>query len=334
MYCVKKKESKKRKKIISGILVIAIFALSACKSDDTKLSKTMEIKQLHNGDAKFYNDDILTNVNGVMAIYNTSGEQLKTYSEVAANWLSCISEEGIIVYGNFNQQIGVVKLDENYNIESNQIIMTTENLQIDPTIIKVNNTYYITVTEIEGNVNNADPSQENGNYTIHLYSSSDLVNWNYVSKVVEMKNNLEDVDIFFQENHFYVTYEQEVVDKGNSSICLIESEDESGSTWGEPRELLPADCDHEPASWQQIDDGYRLYYSCDLKNEGESYMGGNIFYADFDKEYNLVKKDNEISTVTSKGILLYDVEQKQGKNIYLYAKDYLADCDMVIEQEK
>lgn len=326
--------------IIFILILLTLFAVAfsivlprVVKTDSVNFKISTEIDGLHNGDAKFYRDCIITNVDSVLKIFDKDGKNRKTYHDVTVNWLDSLPEEGIIVYGNGNNELGIVKLDDNYNLISNDIIMKTENLQIDPTITKVGENYYITATEIEGTINNPDSEQENGIYTIHLYQSSNLKDWSLVSDVVTAKNNLEDADVFFQNDRFYVTYEKEVIDKGDSTINITISTDSTGKVFNETHELLPADCDHEPATIEQLDSGYRLYYSCDKNYYGESYQGGQVFCAEYDEEWKMVYKDHLLKTETKKGILLYDVKGNVKNQHILYAKNYLTDCDMIVEEK-
>ncbi len=292
----------------------------------------MNIPQLHNGDAKFFNNSIITSLNGSLTIYDINGSMVASYPDVMTNWIDGLADEGIIVYGNGNKQIGIVQLDDDFKLLSNEIIMETDNLQIDPTIIKVQDTYYITVTEIEGTVNNADINSENGIYTVHLYQSTDLSNWQYVTDVVTANNNIEDIDVRFWNDRFVVLYEKENVDKGDSAIYVTISTDDTGKQFGEEKELISANCYHEPASIEQTTAGYRLYYSCDKDNRGTSYQGASAYYADFDENWNLKDKDKRLYTQFSDGILLYDVQYTQKGIRLLYARNYLTDCDMIVEE--
>ena len=319
--------------VISGCLLAASVAGCGNTNTDKKFVIRSEVNQLHNGDAKFYKNHVITNINGIFTVYDLDGNKVKEYPEIAVNWLDGISEDNIIIYGNFNNQIGILQLDDEMQVLSNHVIMETEELQIDPTITKVRESYYITVTEIQGIVNNADPTAENGEYTLKLYKSKDLQQWKFVSNVVQLKNNVEDVDVSYENGKFYVFYEKENVDKGDSSINVAISSDKEGKEFKEIHELIPATCDHEPASVEKTEEGYRLYYSCDKNYRGESYNGGQVFYAEFDREWNSIKIDERINTETEKGILLYDVMEQAGKEMLLYTRNYLTDSDMVIEEQ-
>jgi len=311
-----------KKNIFIIVAAVLIFAGFICAYHGEKNCKIIiSIPELHNGDAKFYKNNIVTSIDGILTIYNEDGDLVKSYHEIAANWINCIQEENIIVYGNLNYQIGILKLDDAFNIVSNEILMMKENLQIDPTIVKVEDAYYITATEIVGNVNNSHINAEKGNYTLRLYKSDNLSNWKLVSNIIDTKYNIEDIDIFYKDRKFYVIYEKEIVDKGYSSINVVISDDNSGRVFTETHELLPADCDREPASIEVIDGGYRLFYSCDKNYPGESYMGGQIFYAEYDENWDPLIIDEVVDTETKKGILLYDINNCNGKQQFLFAKE-------------
>lgn len=316
--------------ILFFFLIFLIFVNQTVKKP-IKTQEICSILNLHNGDAKFIDDKIITSVGGKLTLINFEGEIVKEYSEINSNWLSLINKERVIIYGNFNNEIGIVKLNKDFNIEYHQIIMKTDNLQIDPTITKANDTYYITVTEIIGNINNSDINSENGQYIIHLFSSKDLKQWDYISDVVSEKNNIEDVDLQFVKDHFVISYEFEELDKGNSCIKVQESRDEYGKVWNKPILLLEADCDHEPVSFISIPNGqWKLYYSSD-KNEIKNMYMGKIYFAIYDDCFACKEKDIEIETQTKKGILCYDVTVLNNTEYFLYARDYLGECDLVVE---
>ena len=293
----------------------------------------MKVANAHNGDAKFYNDYIVTEVQGKLVIYDMNGNQIKSFSDINANWIYCMPQENYIIYANSDCQIGLLKVDDSFNIISNRIIMTTANMQIDPTLIKVQDTYYLTATEIQGTANNADINAENGTYTLHLFKSTDLTNWSLVQDVITAKNNIEDVDIMYLNHKFYITFEKEIVDKGDSSlnVATIDTTQANKTTI---TQLIPADCDHEPASVKATKNGFRVYYSCDKNYPGESYSGSQIFYSDYDLNWNPISIDCPVETETQKGILLYEVKDgNHGKQYYLYSQDYLNDDNMIVEMQ-
>ena len=139
--------------------------------------------------------------------------------------------------------------------------------------------------------------------------------------------------MLYDNDRFYVTFEKETVDKGDSSIHVAILDRSLNSSLTTIYQLLDANCDHEPATIVKRRSGYRLYYSCDKNYHGESYAGAQIFYADYDKNWNPIRIDQEVHTQTAKGILLYDVEKTKKGELYLYSQNYSTDCNMIIEEQ-
>jgi ATP-dependent Clp protease ATP-binding subunit ClpX len=139
------------------------------------------------------------------------------------------------------------------------------------------------------------------------------------------------LDIINDGNDIYAVYEKEELDKGNSAIILKKSEDK-GQTWSGEIELLPAEADQEPAVFCKKGNEFVLYYSSDILNKGESYMGAAIYYAIYDSEFNIIKKNQAVASETPKGILLYDILKADGYSYMLYAQDYLTTNDLIIER--
>ena len=61
-------------------------------------------------------------------------------------------------------------------------------------------------------------------------------------------------------------------------------------------------------------------------------MGAAIYYAIYDSEFNIIKKNQAVASETSKGILLYDILKADGYSYMLYAQDYLTTNDLIIER--
>ncbi|MDD3279632.1 MAG: hypothetical protein PHG16_12260 [Lachnospiraceae bacterium] len=281
--------------------------------------------------AKFYNGNIITSSQyATLMLLDIQVNILQNY-DVNTNWIDSVEDDNIVIYGNFNHEVGIIRMDDDNNIIDNKIVMVSENLQIDPTITKINDTYYITATEIIGNINNSDPEVENGKYIIHLYKTDDLENLELVSNIQTDNCNLEDVDVIYENNIIYVVYEKEDYDKGNSAIVLTKSTD-LGNSWDTPIVLLENNCDHEPTSFIHNKNEWILYYSCDKENLGESYMGANVYYSCYDDNFNVIKKDVKVSTESKTGILLYDISEIDGHNYLLYTRNYYTDSDLVIEK--
>lgn len=319
-----------KKAIISFKLKVDEKPVQTLKLNSNKTAKSFEVSKLHNGDAKFFGDKIITSVDGNLNIFGLDGRLIKKYDDIKTSWVDSISDEGIIIYGNSNKEIGIVSLDSNYNVIYNNTILKSDNLLIDPTISKIDDKYYITVTEIKGAVNNSDPAVENGEYWVRLYVSDNLITWQYITDIEHMKNNLEDVDFMCIDDVMYAVYEVEELDKGNSAIVLRSSSD-SGNTWSDAIVLLKADCDHEPVGIYRDSDKYILCYSCDKEEPGKSYMGGRAYYSAYDKNWKSIEKDIRIPTESDTGILWYDYMILNDIEYFLFAKDYFTNCDMVVE---
>ena len=235
-----------------------------------------------------------------------------------------------MVYANWDYEVGICVLDSVGNVISNEVVLKNEALSIDPTIMKYGEEYYITITSIQGNVNNGDDTQQNGVYTVQMYKSKDLKTWDYVSDIVKYQNNIEDIDLIHDGEILSCIFEKEVIDKGMSTINVVQSKD-MGKSWSTPKELLSLVADQEPARLCFKDDKWYLYYSSDKDNIGKSYSGAKAYYAIFDKEFNKCSQDHMIKIEDDKGVLLYDVEFYDDKVEFLYAQDYLNENSLVLE---
>lgn len=274
---------------------------------------------------------VFDNLGTCWIIYDESGKLLKNDYGINSNWVDVYPEDNVVIYGNFENEIGIAQFDNQYNLIQNNVLWKSENLHIDPAIIKIGGEYYFTATEIVGNVNNADVNQENGQYTVKLYKTSDLVNIEYVSDIMSEQYNIEDVDLIELDCGLGLICEKENVDKGNSSIEIARSKSGDYKSWKTGLVLENPDCDHETASFfKNENDTFSLYYSCDKDDLGKSYMSGKIYESIFDSDLEKIS-DKQIDTLTKTGILLYDV-QKEGEEInFLFAKNYMTDCDLVKE---
>lgn len=321
--------------LAAGLLVcIGSLPLCGCAGEKA-IQKVTVVEDLYCDDSKFYGDAIISSENYKLAVIGLEGQNIRVYEEIDANWIDGIAEEGIIVYGNINQELGIVRLDENYNLLSRNVVMQSEHLLIDPSVTKWKDSYYMTVTEIEGIPNNGDVNSENGHYTIRFYQSDDLLEWKPVSEVVSCNHNLEDVELFVEDGIFHVIYEKETLDGADSWVMLQKSKDSEGKEWEEPIVLLENTCDNEPACMEKKRfGGYRLYYSCDKDKPGQSYMGAKMYYAEYDHKFRVKRKDVEIPSHTEDGILLYDVKEKDGVQRFLFCKNYYTDHSLVIEERK
>ena len=319
-------------KKISFLTILVCLLGFFCSCSQSIKARTIFIQEnLHNGDAKFFGDKVVTNVDNKLCIYDFDGT-IRQY-DVQCNWIDVITDERILVYGNFDHEVGLVCFDQEFNMTFHTKLWDKEYLNIDPALIKIEDIYYLTLTEIKGTVNNADINAENGTYTIQLYCSEDLTQWNFLGDVVSCDSNLEDVKLMKHDGQLYVMYEKEVVDKGASNICIIGSVGEQiGKSWGEEIILLDKDADHEPATIMETSDGFVVFYSCDKEAPGESYMGSHLYYAAYDRNFNLIEKDFKIESDISDGQLLYDVWLDDNQLYYMTAVNYLTDCTLAVLQ--
>ncbi len=292
------------------------------------------LKKYANADAKFYNDYIITSVDEGIQILDFDGKIVNSYEGLKASWLYTYPEEGVVVYSNHDKETHLLRLDENMDMISDRVILNTELLAIDPTICKVGDTYLVTHTTIDGTINNPSPDGDNGIYTLELYTSKNLENWEHRTTITSQKHDIEDIDMLYDNQKLYCTYEKEDYDKGPSKICMRVSLDE-GITWSEEQILIDNGADNEPSCILKEDDGYRLYYSSDKERPGESYNGASAYSAFFDMNFNHVSElDEKVDMKDNLGIRLYEVKMLDGKLYFLFAKNFMTDKDFVLRSIK
>ena len=315
------------KKLLSFVLSISVL-MAFCSCNKPQYYVENYFEESHMWDTKIYDENTLvTGIDGMLAFVR---DGVSYITDVHANWIDAIPEEGIGIYGNGFNEIGIFEVN---NIETCDVfcytILNSDNLLIDPTIINVNGTYYITVTEIEGVVNNGDPDGENGHYTIHLYSSSDLKNWNFITDIDERDNNLEDLFIWQEDGDLFVLYEIESCNLMPSQIVMSRTYNGDMTSWSEPVQVIEPDSDHELAACLRTSDGYRIYYSCDVNNLGQSYQAGEVFYRDYDENFSQTDEHMiDFSEFYDGGLLLYDVNEEE--NIFVASVDYNTVNDLIV----
>ena len=62
-------------------------------------------------------------------------------------------------------------------------------------------------------------------------------------------------------------------------------------------------------------------------------MGGQIYVAIYNSDLECIHSNILINTEVERGILLYNADMLQDEIAFLYSKDYLTNCDLVIEKE-
>lgn len=310
------------------LFAVGIYFLCFYNSDEFYL------KKYANADAKFYNDYIITSVDEGIEVLDFKGNVVKSYEGLKASWMYTYPEEGLVVYSNHVNETHLLKLDENLDMISDEVILTTELLAIDPTICKVRDTYLVTHTTIEGTINNPSPDGDNGIYTLELYASKDLENWEYRTTITSQKHDIEDIDLLYDNEKLYCIYEKEDYDKGPSKICMRESLD-AGVTWSEEQILIDNGADNEPSCILKEDNGYRLYYSSDMEHPGESYNGASAYSAFFDTDFvHQSEYDEKVHMKDNLGVRLYEVKEKAGGLYFLFAQNFMTDKDFVLRKAK
>ena len=312
-----------RKKIVF-IIVAAMLVLNCCTAGKKAQAETILFRDnLHNGDTKFLKDRLATSVENKLCIYNLDGSY-RCY-DIQCNWLDVLEEDNAIVYGNFDKEIGIVFLDDDFSILEHRILWNKNDLNIDPAIIKINDLYYLTLTDISGTVNNSDPTAQNGQYTIQLYCSEDMLHWEYICDVESDYNNLEDVKLFSENDQLYVIFEKEDFDQGPSQICVkTVNVGDTISVMDSENVLLENDADHEPANFMKMEDKYVLFYSCDKDKPGQSYTGSKMYFSIYTENFECLQKDVQILADIDYGLLLFDVTMLEDKILYAVSVDYLS----------
>ena len=292
------------------------------------------LEKYANADAKFYNDHIITSVDEGVYMLDFDGNVVKSYEGLKASWMYAYAEEGLVVYSNHDNETHLLKLDDNMDMITDEVILTSELLAIDPTICKVGDTYLVTHTTIEGTINNPDPNGDNGIYSLELYASKDLENWEHRTTITSQKQDIEDIDMLYDEKTLYCIYEKENYDKGPSRICMRYSEDE-GENWSEETILIDNGGDNEFSCILPEYDGWRLYYSSDKENPGTSYNGASAYSAFFDADFvHIPELDEKVNMKDNLSVRLYEVKQVENKLYFMYAHNYMTDKDFVLKSIK
>ena len=298
------------------------------------------LEKYANADAKFYNNYIITSVDEGIHMLDFDGNVVKSYEGLKASWMYTCPEEDLVVYSNHDNETHLLKLDESMDMISDEVILNSELLAIDPTICKVGDTYLVTHTTIEGTINNPDPNGDNGIYSLELYASKDLENWGHRATITSQKQDIEDIDMLLDNKQIdgsrrlYCIYEKENYDKGPSVICMKYSTDE-GATWSEEAILIENGGDNEFSCILPEYDGWRLYYSSDKENPGASYNGASAYSSFFDADFKHIPElDEKVDMKDNTAVRLYEVKQTEDKLYLMYAHNYMTDKDFVLKSIK
>lgn len=318
-----------------GIL-IAGLALFAGRSAQTENGFTLN--QYHNADAKFIGDHIITSVDEEIRILDLEGNTAASYDGLSASWMYVMEDDmeerapedhWFVAYSNHADETHILELTADYQLVEDRIAVTTDTLAIDPILVKTESGWLLTNTEIDGTINNPLPDGDNGIYSVRLYSSADLKNWEPVTTIISKKQNLEDGDIRYLDGTLYYFFEMEDYDKGPSKICVMTSEDQGGS-WSDPTVLLPNVADNEMASCEQTDYGWRLYVSSDYACVGESYQGASVYYNDYTEDFTPISTYQRSEMPDNESVRLYEAKEMDGQMYFLFARNFLTDCDLLL----
>ena len=299
------------------------------------LNKTDEffLEKYANADAKFYDDYIITSVDEGVYMLDFDGNIVKTYAGLKASWMYAYPEEGLVVYSNHDNETHLLKLDDNMDMISDEVILASELLAIDPTICKIGDTYLVTHTTIEGTINNPDPNGDNGIYSLELFVSKDLENWEHQTTITSQKQDIEDIDMMYDGEKLYCLYEKENYDKGPSAICMRYSTD-VGMTWSEEKVLIENVADNEMACILPEYEGWRLYYSSDYACVGESYNGASAYFADFDADFQALSIYQKVDMHDNQSVRLYEVKELNYRLYFMFSHNYSTDKDFVLRSIK
>lgn len=270
---------------------------------------------------------VIASLSGTLQIrkFDSSDSLFKlTSPKISSSWLAVIRDNNSILCitasGN-DKSLRLYRIDiPTLNAELLSVVESKDQLLIDPTLIKVDDSYYITYTQIDGNVNNSDTTRQNGHYEVVLMKSQDLINWEKISSIVAANTNIEDGSIYYstERKKFLFLYEEEIFDKKNSSLKIKQSVDQ-GKTWGDEVVLLSAEADQEPAGMFLQNHKWYLLYSSDIDSIGMSYYGAKGFtstFNEFDFKPDLANVDIRLDS----SIVLYDVKLFNNKLYFLAVK--------------
>lgn len=311
------------------------------------------LEKYHNADAKFLGNQIITSVDEGIRILDLEGQTVAGYDGLSASWLYVAEEDAavgrpasgtgsdsdrqqdaenqwVVAYSNHANETHILRIaKDNWLNFADRTVLTTDTLAIDPILVKAGDEWLLTHTTIEGTINNPDPDGDNGVYTVRLYRSDDLENWEFVTDIISRKQNLEDGDIRYLDGVLYYFFEMEDYDKGPSRICVMTSGD-AGESWSEPKALTAEQADNEMASCEWIGDGWRLYLSSDAACPGESYQGASVYYVDYPQDFSAEGVYHRSSMPDNEAVRLYEAKEIDGQLYFLFARNFLTDCDLLL----
>ncbi len=325
--CIRNKETA----VPAAGILLCVLALLFGRTGVPENGFTLE--QFGNADAKFLGEQIVTSVDEEIRILDLEGQVTARFEGYSASWLYTAEDsetgEGLVAYSNHSNETHILRLSADGALLEDRTALQTDTLAIDPILICGTDGWLLTHTTIDGTINNPDPDGENGLYTVKLYRSEDLVNWEFVTDIISLENNIEDGDLRLVDGVLYYFFEKEEYDKGPSAICVMSSAD-GGETWSDLQELLSAEADNEMASCEWTGDGWRLYVSSDYACVGESYQGASVYYADYTADFEPVAVYQRSAMPDNEAVRLYEAKELDGQVYFLFARNFLTDCDLLL----
>ena len=70
--------------------------------------------------------------------------------------------------------------------------------------------------------------------------------------------------------------------------------------------------------------------SSDLACVGESYQGASVYYCDYTDEFEPVELYVKSAMPDNESVRLYEVKEQDGKLCFLFARNFLTDCDFLL----
>jgi hypothetical protein len=238
---------------------------------------------------------------------------------ISATWVSAeVQDQKIVIaVASFREpQVRIYRLNPvSLHTELLHSITPQAPLAIDPALSRYHNTWYLTFTEILGNINNRDPQKENGQYTIRITQSPDAKSWQTTRELLSRKKNLEDPRLVNQGT-LNLIFEEETIDQGSSVLKRLRD-----VTVPAPIEeiLLDNGADNEPAATVKLKGQDLLMYSSDQEAPRASYQGGKIYALALDSY-----KSNRSPPLFSadKGVLLVDAIVRDDSILFAVLSNY------------
>ena len=94
--------------------------------------------------------------------------------------------------------------------------------------------------------------------------------------------------------------------------------------------VLLSVADHEMASCEPTEGGWRLYVSSDYACVGESYQGASVYYADYTRGFAPGRTYQLSAMPDNQSVRLYEVKEIGGQLCFLFARNFLTDCDLLL----